>query len=194
MLKQRQRYCYAHTCSGTVINLFCLLWGPILQTRVGTSFSSLCCPATHQHWLCCRCCWPCTVLTVSTQSSGWFYPTDGGSCIWSPSSGQTPGGDVPLWCEWGGFGSELMGSNGKSSWIKFQISSTLPCNTFLYWLKHVYPCEVNDTTLMSMASTQLAFWKFSEDWMKSYYIILHVLTCKGANLTKVNLSVKVHLE
>ena len=42
--------------------------------------------------------WPCP-----TQSSGWSHPTDVDSWVWSPSSGQTPGGDVPLWCEWGGW-------------------------------------------------------------------------------------------
>ena len=103
---------------------YSVCWGPILQTRVVTLFSSVCCPATHQHWFCCRCYWPCTVLTMSTPSSGWCYPTDVGSRIWSPSTGQTPSGDMPLWCEWGGWCSELMGSNGRSNWIKLQISST----------------------------------------------------------------------
>ena len=40
--------------------------------------------------------WPCP-----TQSSGWWYPTDGGSWRGSPCSGQTPSGDIPLWCKWG---------------------------------------------------------------------------------------------
>ena len=56
--------------------------------------------------------WPCP-----TQSSGWLYPTDVGSWVWSSSSGQTPGGDVPLWCEWGEWWSEWMGSNGRSEWV-----------------------------------------------------------------------------
>ena len=56
--------------------------------------------------------WPCP-----TQSSVWCYPTDVGSWVWSPSTGQTPGGDVPLWCEWGGGWSEWMGSNGRSEWV-----------------------------------------------------------------------------
>ena len=97
-----------HECMQTTSSKI-VLCPPSLQTCTATTANSTlfsCCTHTHaaQQYTTptfsslvqivgCVLYWPCP-----TQSSGWSYPTDVGSWCWSPSSGQAPGGDVPLWC------------------------------------------------------------------------------------------------